>query len=1153
MVLPGLIAAAKAVGAFIASKTLAATAIKFVVAVGLMRAFRDLPSDPPRQRNKTNVRAAVSPARYIYGEALTGGVVAYAFSHNRDMWVVYAISRGACDSITGLYIDGKRQTLARTAAGVITITSGKYAGQVKLWEEFAADGSTTGAGAVNLRAVYNSDWTEHHKGVGVSYVIAKLTQTERDNEGVFSGFPELMFAVKGRKITWPGQSTPVWTENAAAVIYDYLRVRRGVPAAEIDNAAFQAAYAICNAQVPVSRPDSRYSDWDATEMRYAINGIVFADDDPDRVQTEFGFAIRGNVYEWNGKFRINAGANRTPTMTITDADIIEVESVTVAPSLSDRINVATMGLDQSRYHEFQSYAAPEVVDQVQLDRDGERLEKNLGTRFLINSPAALDRLLVGNMRRARSSMSVTLRLLPGRLMKWLTLQPTTLCSITNRVHGLENWWGEVSAVSLNEDFSITAVFDEIAAGEFDDDLGLGALPGRKVSVPRVDDQPAQIAESDITAVAIPRAGGGGTILWKVTVSVPASFLGFLASLEMGDITLTDFTTGNSLEFDIDAYRANMEIKVWRASKRGLAGPTTTKTITPQYTTLTIPRPGLSKTWTQTGNDLLVSLLDPNTPIVKGAEFRYTYEPLVNADGTPNTAIPGSITAAAWSAANILDAQTLLFKPNSNALFNLKFFTSGKYRIHARFVDAVGRYGPVGDLGYLTMVVPENPSHIIGGAPSWPGTLNHMHRFVFDDATPLLSIPAGAPNTLTADQWDGARGASFWPFGPVEGEDAAFDAASSTYYETSVLDLGQNKSGYFDADFEVFTPSEDPAESAGASADAGPDAPADEAFAYLPAFTGPAMPNQAWEIGQPIEQVYTPAADVEHGFLTYSAEGLPEGVHFGGGRLSGIPTGGPTLKATGGDDISGVARLTATAENGATDHCYFAWHVMNGLAVSPAAGSTSDPHVLQNQGVAKIRHLLRDGAMNPDDPDPAIPTWFEVSIPANTVLEFRVVCLGGEDFDLMHNGRVYASGGPLEAVRIENKTSRRVSEKVAVYRYAAETDPALINTDSEGGVSHSPVHISLAPPLPSGEALANEWMAGQDGAGGLAVTGEFVAEMAVFSAPSVNPGETPTYTEAAITAGNRVAVSSVRFLKGRIHVKKARNRALKSVAFTFIES
>ena len=1148
MILPYLVAGAKVVGAFLASQTLAATAVKFVIGVALLKHFSKPPPTPDdnRERNKSNVRAAVSTGRYIYGEARTGGVLAYILADGRDLWVVYALSRGACDSLTGLYIDGERQAIRRTAAGVVTVAEGKYAGKVTIWEVFAADGATSGPGPRALRSVPGSAWTTDHAGPGLSYVIAKLTQPEDPNAGVFSGFPELSFVVKGRKFAWPGQSNPAWTENAAAVIYDYLRVRRGVPADEIDGASFQAAYAICEEQVAVARPDSRYKDFPATERRYAANGIIFADDDPERIQSEFEFAIRGNVFEWNGKFRITAGSNRTPTVTITDADIEEVESITTAPPISDRVNVATMGLDQSRFHDFGNYSAPEVVDQAQLARDGERLEKNLGDRVLVNSPSALDRLLAGSFRRARSSMSVTIRLSPGRLLKWLALRPTELCEITNRVHGLDRWRGEVSAVTLNEDLSVTAVFDEIADGEFDDDLGQGAIPGRAIAAPRANDPPEAIPASGITATAQARAGGSGGMPWKVTVTVPASSLGFSATVSVDGLTLTDFTPGNSLQFDVSAFREDMTVTVWRESRRGLAGPTTTVTVSPGYSELSIPLPSLARRWEQTGNDLLVTVRDPGTPIVKGAEFRYTFESLTNADGTENTAVPGTLTAAGWTAASILDAQTLLFKPNTDGLFNLKFRTNGKYRIHARFVDAHGRYGAVADLGYITMIVPENPSHIIGGGPSWPGTLNHMHRFALGGDAPLLSIPAGSPATLSADEWDGKAGASFWPFGPVEGEDAAFDASSSTYYETSTLDLGLNKSGYFDVDFEVYTPGE-PEGAGGASAASGASGGPggiDAVPEYLPAFTGPALDNQTWQIGQPIEPVMTPAADVPHGFLTYTAEGLPDGVAFGGGRLTGIP--GPVSDY-------GVARITATAENGAADHSYFAWQTLLEIGISPATGSAADPHSLQGWGAANIRDHLRDGAMNADDPDPGIPTWFAMMIPARSVYEFRVTAPPGDDFDLVHKGRTYARGGRLEVVRLTNPTASPTEEKVGVYRYAAETDASLINRNSEGGVSHPPVRASLAPLMPAGKALAEEGESLYDGAAGQAVTGEFVAEMAVFHAPSVNAGETPSFTEAAIAPGERVAVSSARFLKGRIHVKKARNRALKGVAFTFLES
>ena len=1142
MVLPALISAAitgaKVVGAFLASKTLAATAVKFVIAVALMKKFSKPPPGPDleRQRNRTNVRAAVSAARYVYGETRTGGAIAYAHADGADLWMVYAISKGACDSVTGLYIDGERQSISRSS-GVVTITSGKYSGQVTLWEEFDATGSTSGAGVRALRNAAGSAWTTAHRGVGVSYIVARLTHTVRNNEGVFSGFPELSFVVKGRKITWPGQATAVWTENAAAIIYDYLRVRRGVPAAEIDDASFTEAFAICDAQVAVSRPDASYIDYPATEHRYSINGIIFADDDPDRMQTEFEFATRGNIYEWNGKFRIRVGANRTPTTAITGSDILKSPdsvSITTAPPISERVNVAVMGIDQSRHHDFQNYVAPEVADQAQIDRDGERLEKNLGTRLLINSPSALDRLLVGNLRRSRSSMSVTLRLTPGRLMKWLSLKPTELCTITESVAGLDGWQGEVSAVTLNEDMSVTAVFDEVADGEFDDDLGLGQIPGRAVAAPRVNDAPPQIAASDVTATARPRAGGGGTILWKASVTVPASFLGFFATLEIDGITLTDYTTGNTLEFDIDAYRESMRITVWRASKRGLAGPVTQVSVTPEYTSLALPRASLAQTWTQTGNDLLVTLRDPNTPIVKGAEFRYTFEPLTNA------LVPGTLTAATWQSASLLDAQTLLFKPNSNALFSLKFSVSGKYRVHARFVDAVGRYGPVSDLGYLTMAVPENPTHIIGGAPTWPGTLNNMHRFEFDGDTPLLPVPAGAPSTLTADEWDGKSGASFWPFGPVEGEDQAFDAATSTYYETSVLDLGQNKSGYFDVDFETFTPDEE-AGASGASDDAPADAH-DTAHRYEPVFTGLSMPNQTWQPHTQIERVFTPVADVAQGHLDYSVEGLPAGIEFSGGRLIGRFDNGP--------GASGVARITARAQNGAEAHEYFAWRVLGTPKITGKRGRLDTPHVFEAQGVADVRDLMADGATPGGDAD--LITWFSMPVPAHSTLEVTLTSPEGEDFDMLHGGTHYDSGARSETITLSNATGKKVREKVGVYRYALERDATLINRNVEGEVK-PPVRLALAPAMPSGADIFDAWQAQQSGAGAQAVTGEFTADMTVFSAPNVADGVTPVFTQQSITPGQQVAVSSRRFFKGRIHVKKSRNRALKSVAFTFVEA
>ena len=743
---------------------------------------------------KHTIRAAVSPALEIYGEARTGGMLCYLAESGKTLSAVYALSRGECEGITGLWIDGQEQQLETATVSLsdsdgsfqgdcLVPSTGKYEGQIRIFPELGADGATTGAGPRLLRSFSGGEWTASHAGGGLSYCIVQLTQTEKNNEGVFSGFPDLQFLVRGRKIIHPaspnfdnwGKANPnfdpdqdesdanprllpqpvaAWTDNAAACIYDYLVHRRGIPFDEIDDQSFKDAFPICEAQVENSRPDDRYRDWDPTSKRYSINGVVPADADPEAMMAEFGFAIRGWVFEHNTRFRIAVGQNRNPTTVIWDGDILE-GSMETAPAVSDRANVAIMEIDQSKYHEFQPYAAPPIVDEAQLARDGERLERNFGSRILVNDPAQLDRLSAGALRRSRSSGRLTLTLSPGRLLKWLALSPTEPCAVTFYQLGLSGWLGEVVSIQPNDDLSVTIVLDEILPDEYSDDVGLGVIEGRKIRIPRLDDPPGQIAPNDITAIVEPRAGGGGAILWKVTVTVPASSFIFAASVTIENLKLTNSTSNNVLEFDIDIQRDDMEITVWRVNRRDLAGPTTTVTINPQYSRLTIPAVSY-RTHEQLVGDLILYLRDPNTPVVKGCEFRFTFETL------DSGLTPGMISASTWASASILDAQTLLFQPNTDPIFKLAFAASGKYRIYGRFVDSHGRYGPVSELTYINVVIPRSTAYRFGGQPSWTGTLNNMGVFEFGNDSVLVPIPAGALTTVTARQWDGFIGSSDGP-------------------------------------------------------------------------------------------------------------------------------------------------------------------------------------------------------------------------------------------------------------------------------------------------------------------------------------------------------------------------------------------------------
>ena len=222
------------------------------------------------------------------------------------------------------------------------------------------------------------------------------------------------------------------------------------------------------------------------------------------------------------------------------------------------------------------------------------------------------------------------------------------------------------------------------------------------------------------------------------------------------------------------------------------------------------------------------------------------------------------------------------------------------------------------------------------------------------------------------------------------------------------------------------------------------------------------------------------------------------MEFGGGRLTGRIEGGPGR--------SGIARITATAENGAADHSFFAWMVAGTPTITKGAGTRDNPHRIDGQGkIADIRDWLRDGVTNGDDT--TIPTWFQVTVPANSIMEFAVANPEGQDFDMIHDGVHYDSGAPRETIRLENPTDAAATEMVAVYRYAPETDGSIINTNSEGGVSHPPVPVTFAHAMPGGADLFDQWNDQDRGAVAQAVTGEFVAEMAVFHAPANGDGAT----------------------------------------------
>ena len=465
------------------------------------------------------ITAAVAPARWILGRARVGGAMVF-YSEvegeertnedgvSSDVHLALVLSEGPCDSLERVWVDGEEVVLQRTArtgngeSGYLhePVSRSPYKDRLSIYEYFDADG----VGGDSLRAA-TSEWTTDNRLRGLSWVHVHMRQPAYGNE-VESRFwvrlPQLEYLVKGLKFTWPGQAVETWTENAAAIRWWWLRERRGIPEEMIDEASVTAALAVCSEVVTVTIPaGSDYEGYEPKSARYSSNGVVHADDDPQRVENELDFSWQGYSVEADGVHFFNPGADRAPIADIEPDDILEGVSIQTAAALPDRVNAITTSLAQSSAHDWTPLALPDFEDTQAQARDGERLPRDLGTRAFVTDPVAAARLLATQLRRARASASFTYRLRAGLAMEWLELKPTDRVTITDTENGLSKFRAMVARTQLHRDWSITVTLVEQPVGINADTLRLPPLKPRGIV----------IGETDIPVPANVRARVGSTI------------------------------------------------------------------------------------------------------------------------------------------------------------------------------------------------------------------------------------------------------------------------------------------------------------------------------------------------------------------------------------------------------------------------------------------------------------------------------------------------------------------------------------------------------------------------------------------------------------------------------------------------------------------
>ena len=340
----GLGLTATGMAAMTFATTLLASAIGKMTSKGINASAQNFGS-------KIATRAPLSPRQIVYGECRVGGTMVHIETTGTDNYLLHmviAIAGHEIESLETLRInDINTTTSTSTISGstVYTVTNSDFTntendnnfGSGRLVRYTFQDGSQTAVDGymdAQLSSMGASD-----KFLGVAYVYIQMVF---DAEKFGGGQPAISFKVKGKNVYDPRTSANATTDlqrsNPALIIRDYLtNTQYGLKAnaSEINDTTnaggIASAANTCDQQVTLA-------DGSTQERRYTANGFTNFSANGNGVIESVLSSMAGKMSYVNGQFTIFAGASQTPSLTITDDDLLQPISVSTNSSSGDLYN-----------------------------------------------------------------------------------------------------------------------------------------------------------------------------------------------------------------------------------------------------------------------------------------------------------------------------------------------------------------------------------------------------------------------------------------------------------------------------------------------------------------------------------------------------------------------------------------------------------------------------------------------------------------------------------------------------------------------------------------------------------------------------------------------------------------------------------------------
>ena len=378
--------------------TLGTAFTAFAIGAGLSLVSRALMPKPDLGAQMAGqsvmTREAAHSRKIIYGRARIGGNVVYLESTGDDkkyLWLVTAIAGHEIDAYEQVWFNDQKIW----DGGSYVSDWGSYVdiGFYKGDQTSADNASQRGTASL----VSNSTkWTDNHKLLDTAYMVVKLTY---DQEKFAQGLPNISTVVRGKKVWHPSHSSPVWSQNPALCVRDYLTdTKYGLGESSSNIASINTALGVCDEAVDLAAG--------GTQPRYTLDGVIDTGNSiKANIENMVGSMIGRLVYS-GGKFEIHAGEYVAPTVTIDESMMIGEISVQTKQSRRSAYN-GVKGVFLSEEDNYILADYPAQISSTYAAQDGDPIYLDMPLPYTVNNVRA-QRIAQLALRRSRQQESITI-------------------------------------------------------------------------------------------------------------------------------------------------------------------------------------------------------------------------------------------------------------------------------------------------------------------------------------------------------------------------------------------------------------------------------------------------------------------------------------------------------------------------------------------------------------------------------------------------------------------------------------------------------------------------------------------------------------------------------------------------------------------------